>query len=253
MTKENQEANTHFGFQDIPRAEKQARVGEIFRRVAPKYDVMNDAMSLGLHRLWKDTLVRGLRLPQSAAVLDVAGGTGDIAFRILKHFQDASPSVTICDINPAMVKEGMARAMDLNFLDNLRWACGNAESLPFPNSSFEAYTIAFGIRNVTDMAEALKEAHRVLKPGGRFLCLEFTPYEDKPLKPLYDAYSFHVIPCMGRVLAQDEASYRYLVESIRRFPRQDDFAEIIEHAGFTRVKWRDLGFGMVAVHSGWKA
>lgn len=242
--------HTHFGYQSVPTHEKEALVGKVFRQVAPHYDCMNDCMSGGLHRLWKRELIRQMRPLPGTHLLDVAGGTGDIAFRFLK----AAPSaqVTICDINPAMLAEGQKRAFDRGILSGVNWLCGNAEALPLPSCSYDYYTIAFGIRNVTHIDKALAEAHRVLKPGGRFLCLEFSHVSHPFLSKLYDAYSFHVIPALGKYIAQDEASYRYLVESIRMFPNQKEFAARISASGFKQVNYTNLTHGVVAIHSGWK-
>ena len=242
--------HTHFGYQDVPVHEKETLVGKVFSQVAPHYDLMNDCMSGGLHRLWKHALIRMLAPAPGSQLLDVAGGTGDIAFRFLK----AAPSaqVTVCDINPAMLQEGQKNAFDRGVVKGIEWVCGNAECLPLPSATYDYYTIAFGIRNVTQIDRALEEAHRVLKPGGRFLCLEFSQVQSPLLAKLYDAYSFHVIPALGKYIAQDEASYRYLVESIRMFPRQDDFAGMIRAAGFEQVRYTNMTQGVVAIHSGWK-
>lgn len=247
MSEEKPQARTHFGFESVDWDEKQPRVRGVFERVAARYDLMNDAMSGGLHRVWKNSFVSGLRLAEGAKVLDVAGGTGDIAFRIRKRYP--SSQVTLMDINARMLGEGMKRAMDRNLLAGIEWVCGNAEALPFPDSSFHAYTIAFGIRNVTDIPKALAEAHRVLKPGGVFACLEFAPPEGNPIQPVYDAYSFQLIPRMGKVLTGDGEPYRYLVESIRRFPPQQEFARMIEAAGFFRPSWRNVTLGVAAIHT----
>jgi demethylmenaquinone methyltransferase / 2-methoxy-6-polyprenyl-1,4-benzoquinol methylase len=244
---------TVFGFRDVKAGEKQPLVNEVFSKAAAKYDQMNDLMSAGLHRLWKDDFVTQLNPPKSAVpfhVLDVAGGTGDIAFRIVEA-GGAGTQVTIADISPEMVGEGRKRAETEN-RERVTFTVGNAEELAFPNASFNAYTIAFGIRNVPDIPKALKEAYRVLKPGGRFMCLEFS-HMDLPLaQQMYDAYSFTVIPAVGKVVTGDGQPYRYLVESIRTFPKQQAFADMIEAAGFSRVTWRNLTGGVVAIHSGWR-
>ena len=241
---------THFGFQQVDETEKESLVKGVFSSVASKYDLMNDAMSLGVHRLWKDEMLRMLAPRENAKLLDVAGGTGDIAFRFLK--QCTGGEVTVCDINPEMLEQGKKNAINRGITQGISWQCGNAESLPFEDNSFDYYTIAFGIRNVTHIDKALEEAHRVLKPGGRFLCLEFSKVTNPVLAKCYDLYSFHAIPHMGKILAGDSESYQYLVESIRRFPDQETFKQMIETAGFRNVKYRNLTFGTVALHSGWK-
>lgn len=247
---------TSFGFQTVAAAEKAGLVRQVFDRVAPRYDLMNDLMSAGLHRLWKTTLVDTLNPRPGMTLIDVAGGTGDVTFRIRDRVKARDPegqiAITVCDINAAMLDVGRDRALDSNRIDGLTWVCGNAEKLPVPAQSFDAYTIAFGIRNVTNRAAALREAYRVLKPGGRFLCLEFSEVQLPGLDQIYDAYSFNVIPFIGGLVAGDSASYRYLVESIRRFPAQATFQREIEAAGFARVTYRNLSGGVVALHSGWR-
>lgn len=237
-----------YGFQQVAPEEKTRRVTSVFERVAKRYDLMNDLMSGGLHRGWKDAFVRMIRPRVGETVLDMAGGTGDIAFRLAA----AGASVTVADINPAMLEVGRARA-DKRGIAGLMWSEQNAETLGFPDASFDAYTIAFGIRNVTDIPAALREAHRVLKFGGRFFCLEFSTMEWPGVAALYDAYSHRVVPQIGRFVARDEEAYRYLVESIRRFPPMTEFAGMIAAAGFVRVATRPILGGLVAIHSGWKA
>ncbi len=241
---------THFGFETVPEAEKASRVHGVFSSVASRYDLMNDAMSLGVHRLWKDAMLDWLAPRPGLAALDVAGGTGDIAFRLLRRAPTAR--VTVLDLTEAMLVEGRRRAETLPFADRLDWVVGDAMALPFPNGAFDAYTIAFGIRNVTRPEQALAEAWRVLRPGGRLLVLEFSRVSPEGLRRLYDLYSFNVIPPMGQALAGDRASYQYLVESIRRFPDQETFAGMIRAAGFDRVACRNLSLGIAALHSGWK-
>lgn len=242
-------SSTHFGFSAVTPEEKTAKVRGVFNQVASRYDLMNDAMSGGLHRLWKDAFVTEARIRPDMQCLDVAGGTGDIAFRILKK---GAAHVTVCDINAAMLGEGQARACNRNQLQGLDWICGNAESLPFASNRFHLYTIAFGIRNVTHITKALAEAHRVLRPGGRFMCLEFSQVNQPMLAKFYDAYSFHVIPKLGRLLAGDDAPYQYLVESIRKFPRQEAFVSMLTEAGFSQARYRNFAGGAVAMHSGYK-
>lgn len=241
-----------FGFREVAEDEKSRLVGDVFTSVARRYDVMNDLMSMGVHRLWKDAFIDWLSPTPGMQLLDVAGGTGDIAFRFLDRLGAKPGNVVVCDINPEMLAVGRERARERSFAERVTFSCGDAEKLPAPDASFDAYTIAFGIRNVTHIDKALAEAHRVLKPGGRFLCLEFSKVNDALLSNLYDLWSFNVIPVVGQVVTNDRASYQYLVESIRRFPPQKDFADLIEAAGFKQVKWRDMTGGIVAMHSGWK-
>ncbi|GFS22980.1 2-methoxy-6-polyprenyl-1,4-benzoquinol methylase, mitochondrial [Elysia marginata] len=304
------EKETHFGFQSVAEEEKEQKVYEVFENVASSYDVMNDAMSVGIHRLWKDAFLEKFSPSPGTKLLDVAGGTGDIAFRFLKHvgtptsgnvlddfhmprdvtaqvYLDPAEStsssssssdeetshtasqqakdgnyatqpdamgnhVTICDINQAMLDVGKQRAKALGYTTGLSWVRGNAECLPLPDSSFDAYTIAFGIRNCTHVQEVLNEAYRLLKPGGRFMCLEFSEVKNPLLRSAYDTYSFQVIPVMGQLIAGDWKSYQYLVESIRQFPNQEDFAAMIKSAGFRMVTFQNLTFGVAAIHSGYK-
>ncbi len=236
-----------FGYEDVAPEEKTRRVGEVFSGVAKKYDIMNDAMSGGLHRLWKDRFVRRVKPQKGEAILDMAGGTGDIAFRLA----GSGAEVTVADINQAMLDVGVERAMKRG-VDGLVWSRQNAEALTFPDRMFDAYTIAFGIRNVTHIERALKEAYRVLKFGGRFFCLEFSTTEWPGFRDLYDRYSHELVPRIGKAIAGDEDSYRYLVESIRRFPPMAEFAGMIRQAGFSQVKVEPIMGGLVAIHSGWK-
>ena len=243
-----------FGFRTVPEDEKQGLVNEVFAKVASRYDQMNDLMSGGLHRLWKDDFVALLSPPKGPAtfrVLDVAGGTGDIAFRILRQ-GGPSTHVTVADISPEMINEGRARAEAQHLDGRLAFTVANAEALSFPDRSFDAYTIAFGIRNVTHIDRALKEAYRVLKPGGKFQCLEFSNVDMPGLAAIYDAYSFAAIPAIGKVVTGDGAPYRYLVESIRKFPDRDTFEAMIADAGFVRTGHRALTGGIVAFHWGWR-
>ena len=247
------EKTVSFGFRDVPEGEKEALVKEVFSSVAARYDLMNDLMSLGVHRIWKDAMVEWLNPQPGWKSLDVAGGTGDVAFRIaeLARARGGEAAITVCDINAAMLGEGVRRAEEKNEA-SIEWVCGNAESLPFPDASFDSYTIAFGIRNVTHIDVALAEVRRVLRPGGRFLCLEFSKVEVRGLDTLYDAYSFKLMPKIGGLVAQDEESYRYLAESIRRFPPQAKFASMIADAGLSQVKVRNLSGGIAAMQSAWR-
>lgn len=254
MTEKTDEQDVAFGFRRVGEDEKQGLVNEVFSKVAGRYDQMNDLMSAGLHRLWKDDLTVMLNPPRGQtdfSHLDVAGGTGDVAFRILRA-GGPNVRVTVADISPEMVGEGRKRAEAEGLLGRCAFSVGNAEALAFPDRSFDGYTIAFGIRNVTHIGKALQEAYRVLKPGGRFLCLEFSQVDVPLLDRVYDAYSFTVIPAVGKVVTGDGQPYRYLVESIRTFPKQDDFKSMIEEAGFANVSYRNLTGGVVAIHSGWR-
>ena len=244
---------THFGFSSIPLDEKQDRVDDVFHKVAGRYDLMNDLMSAGLHRLWKDRLVGLVRPARRGAFrhLDVAGGTGDVAFRVAQAGGPGT-AVTVLDINADMLDVGRTRAAKRGLTDRLEFVEANAEALPFPDGSFDAYTIAFGIRNVPRIELALREAHRVLKRGGHFLCLEFSRVDLPGLDRLYDAYSFNLIPAIGRAVTGDGEPYRYLVESIRAFPAADRFRNMIATAGFQRASFTRLSGGIVAIHAGWK-
>ena len=245
---------TAYGYATVSgRGEKQERVNEVFHRVAERYDLMNDLMSGGLHRAWKAAMVAWLSPPHRPEFrfLDVAGGTGDVAFRIVEATRGRAHG-TVLDINASMLAVGAERAIKKKVGENLTFTEGNAEELPLPDNHFDAYTIAFGIRNVPRIGEALKEAYRVLKPGGRFMCLEFSEVDLPVLDKIYDAWSFRAIPRIGEIVARDRESYAYLVESIRRFPNQANFAAAIREAGFERVAHRNLSGGIAAIHSGWK-
>ncbi|XP_036953281.1 2-methoxy-6-polyprenyl-1,4-benzoquinol methylase, mitochondrial [Acanthopagrus latus] len=277
--------NTHFGFETVSESEKAKKVYKVFENVAQKYDIMNDAMSLGIHRMWKDMLLHVMHPQPGVRLLDVAGGTGDIAFRFLEYvrsqqerqkrrvarsmqtpsWQDISNSYSteeedgpqestavVCDINKEMLKVGKQKADSMGINAGLSWVVGDAEELPFDDDQFDIYTIAFGIRNVTHIDQALQEAQRVLKPGGRFMCLEFSKVTNPVLARLYDTYSFQMIPVLGEVIAGDWKSYQYLVESIRKFPDQEEFKGMIEDAGFYCVRYYNLTGGVVALHSGFK-
>ena len=248
------DSDTHFGFRQVPLTEKQGLVDDVFRSVARRYDLMNDLMSGGLHRAWKDILVTAVNPPKSNRpfhLLDVAGGTGDIAMRVVEA-GGAGTQATALDINAEMLAVGRERAQARSLDHSVTFVQGNAEALALPDRMFDAYTIAFGIRNVPRIDAALKEAWRVLKPGGHFLCLEFSSVDVPGLEQIYELYSFNVSPALGRAIAGDAESYRYLVESIRKFPRPEPFAAMIRNAGFGRVSYQSLSGGIVALHSGWR-
>ena len=244
---------TSYGYRQVGEEQKQGMVDTVFHTVARRYDLMNDLMSLGLHRAWKDAMVAWLNPSKRPgwSSLDVAGGTGDIAFRIVEASRH-NAQVTVLDINGSMLNVGAERAGKAGLLDRLNFVEANAEELPFEDDTFDAYTIAFGIRNVPHIDKALSEAYRVLKPGGRFLCLEFSEVDMPLLERIYEQWSFRVIPQIGRMVTGEAEPYQYLVESIRKFPRQSEFASMIENAGFERVSWRDYSGGVAACHSGWK-
>jgi demethylmenaquinone methyltransferase / 2-methoxy-6-polyprenyl-1,4-benzoquinol methylase len=236
-----------FGYEEVAPEEKTRRVGAVFSNVARRYDIMNDAMSAGMHRLWKDRFVRRVKPRAGEDILDMAGGTGDVAFRLAA----AGARVTVADINPEMLEVGIERARARG-LDGLVWSEANAETLAWPARFFDAYTIAFGIRNVTDIPAALREAHRVLRRGGRFYCLEFSTTLWPGFAEAYDFYSHRIVPQVGRIVADDEDSYRYLIESIRRFPDMSSFERMIGEAGFVQTRVEPMLGGLVAIHSGWK-
>lgn len=238
-----------FGFRRVEAEEKQGLVRGVFSSVAGSYDIMNDLMSGGMHRLWKNDFVSRIKAGPNADILDLAGGTGDIAVRMKKR---TGASITVCDINHDMLKTGRARQFDASESEGLRWVCGNAEHLPVPDQSLDVITIAFGLRNVTNIQQALNDAYRALKPGGHFLCLEFSKVTVPSLAKLYDSYSFHVIPKIGQLVAHDRDSYQYLVESIRMFPAQKELCGMMEKSGFSRVRYDNLTFGTVAIHQGWR-
>ncbi|XP_077264695.1 ubiquinone biosynthesis protein COQ3, mitochondrial [Temnothorax americanus] len=259
---EDDDRSTHFGFQTVKESEKGKEVYNVFENVANSYDLMNDTMSLGIHRVWKDMFMQELGPTHGTRLLDSAGGTGDITFRYINFLRNTPnprnvrSHVTVCDINQHMLDVGKKRASRLGLSRDgncdITWSEEDAEKLSFPDDSFSAYTIGFGVRNVTRIDKVLSEAYRVLQPGGRFLCLEFSHIENKPLQWLYDQYSFQIIPVMGQLIVGQWKPYRYLVESIRRFPKQEDFKNMIEFAGFRNVTYQNLTFGMVAIHSGFK-
>ena len=241
---------THFGFQTVDAADKAGMVHGVFTRVASKYDVMNDVMSVGIHRIWKDAMMDWLAPRGGQKLLDVAGGTGDVAFRFLKR--EPTASATVLDMTESMLIAGRTRAEADSLADRLTWVVGDAMALPFADNTFDVYTISFGIRNVTRIPDALSEAYRVLRPGGRLMVLEFSQLPNAAMQWAYDRYSFNVIPVMGQIIAGDRDSYQYLVESIRKFPDQEAFLQMIRDAGFGQAKYRNLTMGVAALHSGWK-
>ena len=244
------ENTTHFGFETVREDEKAGRVQGVFSSVASKYDIMNDVMSVGIHRIWKEAMMDWLAPRAGHKLLDVAGGTGDISFRFLGRA--GSGHATVCDITESMLIAGKTRAEAATMSDSLDWVVGDAMALPFADNTFDVYTISFGIRNVTRPQEALNEAFRVLRPGGRLMVLEFSQLPSPMMQAAYDAYSFNVIPRMGQLIANDRDSYQYLVESIRKFPDQETFLEMVKVAGFENAKYRNLSLGIAALHSGWK-
>jgi len=253
-TQQNPES-TQFGEATVTPQEKTARVHGVFDNVADKYDLMNDVMSGGVHRIWKNRLISEIRPRAGLKYLDVAGGTGDIAFRIRKKIvrqSDAAPDITLCDLTESMLRVGAQRAVDKGWLEGFEYITGNAEDLPFPDNHFDVYTISFGLRNVTHIDKALAEAARVLKPGGRYFCLEFSHVRPKFLAKAYDLYSYSVIPAMGEKIASDRESYQYLVESIRKFPTQDNLAKRMEDAGLKRARYSNLSHGIACIHKGVK-
>jgi len=247
---DDSKTTTHFGFETVNEADKAGKVQGVFSSVASKYDVMNDVMSMGIHRVWKDAMMDWLAPRPGQRLLDVAGGTGDISFRFLKRAGHAY--ATVLDLTEPMLVEGRQRAEAEQMAESLDWVVGDAMALPFPDNTFDVYTISFGIRNVTRPQEALNEAYRVLRPGGRLMVLEFSQLPNDGMQKLYDLYSFNVIPRMGKMIANDAESYQYLVESIRRFPDQDTFLGMVRQAGFENAKYRNLSLGIACLHSGWK-
>jgi len=244
---------THFGRETIAEGQKPARVDAVFSSVAKNYDLMNDLMSFGVHRIWKDLFVAWLSPAPGRVYADVAGGTGDIAFRIAERVaRKGDAEIVVIDANASMLEEGKARAAGKPGAEMIRWSAGDAENLPFADESIDAATIAFGIRNVTHIDRALEEAARVLKPGGRFMCLEFSSVAVPGLDTLYERYSGHALPLLGEKVAGDREAYQYLVDSIRRFPEQKRFAKMIEAAGLSQVKWRNLSGGIAAMHSAFR-
>lgn len=244
---------TNFGFKKIEANEKQSLVNSVFSNVADKYDLMNDLMSFGMHRLWKDEFIR--QIPNlNSNILDVASGSGDIALKLAKKAKDRGNniSLTLSDINEEMLRQAKKKSIDLNLFQNLKFTVASAEELPFPDNSFDYYTIAFGIRNVPDINKALKEAYRVLKPMGKFICLEFSKVKESLLQDFYKFYSFNVIPKIGQIITGNKEAYDYLVESIDLFPSQDEFRIMIKEAGFEEINYKNLSGGIVAIHSAYK-
>jgi demethylmenaquinone methyltransferase/2-methoxy-6-polyprenyl-1,4-benzoquinol methylase len=248
MTSQNKK--THFGFKEVEVKDKAQMVRGVFSSVASKYDIMNDVMSFGIHRVWKNNMLDWLSPQPNQKLLDVAGGTGDIAFRFLKRVPTAH--ATVFDMTQSMLDEGKLRSEAEKMETHLDWVCGDAMSLPFLDNSFDIYTISFGIRNVTHPEKALSEAHRVLRPGGRLMVLEFSQIPNPSMQWAYDKYSFNIIPQMGKVIANDSESYQYLVESIRKFPNQKNFLKMLNNTGFRNAKYRNLTMGVACLHSGWK-
>jgi len=249
-----QKEQVDFGFKNVEKGDKATLVKGVFKSVAGKYDVMNDFMSVGVHRLWKDKMVSMISLGDGGAMLDLAGGTGDIGFRVVEKCRkkNVKAEIVTTDVNEHMLEEGRRRSVDRNFFNDVSWKQVDAENIPFPDDYFDYVTISFGIRNVTDKDKALREIYRVLKPTGRFLCLEFSNVNNPLLSKIYDFHSFNVIPKVGGLVTGDSESYQYLVESIRKFPNRKNFAKMIEDAGFENVTAQALTGGIVAIHSGWK-
>jgi demethylmenaquinone methyltransferase / 2-methoxy-6-polyprenyl-1,4-benzoquinol methylase len=250
MAEDTDGRTTHFGNREVAEDQKAGMVHGVFTNVASKYDIMNDVMSMGIHRVWKDAMMDWLAPRDGQRLLDVAGGTGDVSFRFLSRAPGAT--ATVLDMTESMLIEGQKRAEASRMAEKLDWIVGDAMALPFEDNSFDRYTISFGIRNVTRIQDALTEAFRVLKPGGRLMVLEFSQLPNDGMQKLYDLYSFNVIPRMGQLIANDRDSYQYLVESIRKFPDQESFAAMIRAAGFEQVSYRNLSLGIAALHSGWK-
>ena len=250
---EPNQGSAHFGFRTVAEADKANLVRTVFDTVALKYDLMNDLMSAGIHRMWKAAMIDCLAPRVGESVVDIAGGTGDIAFRILERIGATTTPVTVCDINTEMLSVGCDRALDRGHLTGVIWVCGDAEGLPFPDMKFDACTVAFGLRNVTHIDQALAEVRRALKPGGRFICLEFSKVLVPVLDKLYDMYSFNILPWLGEIVAGDREAYLYLAESIQRFPDQKAFANRMTAAGFSQVKVWNLSGGIAAIHIGWRA
>ena len=242
---------TDFGFSRVKSKDKSNLVKKLFENVSGRYDLMNDFMSLGIHRVWKESMLDWLAPRRGQSLIDVAGGTGDIAFNFIRRAKSGA-NATILDLTESMMIEGKKKTIDLPEESKINWVCGDAMRMPFSNSTFDVYTISFGIRNVTDISKTLSEAYRVLKPGGRLMILEFSSVNNDLISWIYDKYSFNIIPKLGEFVSNDRESYQYLVESIRKFPNQEKFSEMIINEGFRKVKYRDLTFGIAALHSAWK-
>ena len=242
---------TDFGFSRVKSKDKSNLVKKIFENVSGRYDLMNDFMSLGIHRVWKESMLDWLAPRRGQSLIDVAGGTGDIAFNFIKRAKTGA-NATILDLTESMMIEGKKKTIDLPEKSQINWICGDAMRMPFCDSTFDVYTISFGIRNVTNISKTLSEAYRVLKPGGRLMILEFSSVNNDLISWIYDKYSFNIIPKLGEFVSNDRESYQYLVESIRKFPNQEKFSEMIINEGFRKVKYRDLTFGIAALHSAWK-
>lgn len=242
---------TDFGFSRVKSKDKSNLVKKIFENVSGRYDLMNDFMSLGIHRVWKESMLDWLAPRRGQSLIDVAGGTGDIAFNFIKRAKTGA-NATILDLTESMMIEGKKKTIDLPEESQINWVCGDAMRMPFSDSTFDVYTISFGIRNVTNISKTLSEAYRVLKPGGRLMILEFSSVNNDLISWIYDKYSFNIIPKLGEFVSNDRESYQYLVESIRKFPNQEKFSEMIINEGFRKVKYRDLTFGIAALHSAWK-
>ena len=242
---------TNFGFSRVKSKDKSNLVKKVFENVSGRYDLMNDFMSLGIHRVWKESMLDWLAPRRGQSLIDVAGGTGDIAFNFIKRAKSGA-NATILDLTESMMIEGKKKTIDLPEESKINWVCGDAMRMPFSNSTFDVYTISFGIRNVTNISKTLSEAYRVLKPGGRLMILEFSSVNNDLISWIYDKYSFNIIPKLGEFVSNDRESYQYLVESIRKFPNQEKFSEMIINEGFRKVKYRDLTFGIAALHSAWK-
>jgi len=242
---------TDFGFSRVKSKDKSNLVKKLFENVSGRYDLMNDFMSLGIHRVWKKSMLDWLAPRRGQSLIDVAGGTGDIAFNFIKRAKTGA-NATILDLTESMMIEGKKKTIDLPEESQINWVCGDAMRMPFSDSTFDVYTISFGIRNVTNISKTLSEAYRVLKPGGRLMILEFSSVNNDLISWIYDKYSFNIIPKLGEFVSNDRESYQYLVESIRKFPNQEKFSEMIINEGFRKVKYRDLTFGIAALHSAWK-
>ena len=242
---------TDFGFSRVKSKDKSNLVKKLFENVSGRYDLMNDFMSLGIHRVWKESMLDWLAPRRGQSLIDVAGGTGDIAFNFIKRAKTGA-NATILDLTESMMIEGKKKTIDLPEESQINWVCGDAMRMPFSDSTFDVYTISFGIRNVTNISKTLSEAYRVLKPGGRLMILEFSSVNNDLISWIYDKYSFNIIPKLGELVSNDRESYQYLVESIRKFPNQEKFSEMIINEGFRKVKYRDLTFGIAALHSAWK-